>query len=114
MLKIYHNPRCRKSRAGLEYLMKKQKDIEIVDYIKSGLTLNELKEILLKTNMQPVELIRKQEDIYKKELKGKSFTREEWIRIICDNPKLLQRPIIVSKYKAVLGDPVDRIDTMME
>jgi arsenate reductase (glutaredoxin) len=114
MLKIFHNPRCRKSRAGLEYLMKKQNEFEIVDYIKSGLTVNDLKEILLKTNLQPAELIRKEEDMYKKELKGKSFTDEEWIRIICDNPKLLRRPIVVSKYKAVIGDPADRIDLMMK
>jgi arsenate reductase (glutaredoxin) len=113
-LKIYHNPRCRKSRAGLDYLMTRHNDVEIIDYIKTGLTRNDLKEILLKTNSKPAELVRKEEDIYKKELKGKSFTDEEWMKILCENPKLLRRPIVISKYKAVVGDPAEKIDVVLK
>jgi arsenate reductase (glutaredoxin) len=109
MLKIYHNPRCRKSRAGLEYLKNRKNEFTIVDYIKTGLTLEDLKEILLKTSLKPSELVRKEEDIYRKELKGKTFTDEEWMRIICENPRLLRRPIVVSKYKAAVGDPIENI-----
>jgi arsenate reductase (glutaredoxin) len=113
MLKIYHNPRCRKSREGLDYLKSKIKEFEIVDYMKQGLTFDNIKEILLKTNLKPAELVRKQEGDYKKDLKGKSFTDEEWIKIICENPKLLIRPIIISKHKAALGDPVENIDALL-
>jgi len=112
MLVIYHNPRCRKSRAGLEYLKSKDVNFQIIEYINNGLSEDELREILLKMNLDPIELVRKQEDIFKKELKGKSFTKDEWIRIICDNPKLLQRPIVVAKHKAVLGDPPENIDIL--
>lgn len=111
-MKIYHNPRCRKSREGLEYLKSKTSDFELVDYLKEGLTKEILEEILLKTNQEPQELLRTQEEVYKKELKGKNFTREEWIQIIIENPKLLQRPIVVGKHKAVFAMPPDKVDNL--
>ena len=112
MLTIYHNPRCRKSRAGLEYLRSKQVAFQVVDYLNTGLNDTIIHEILLKSNLNITDLVRKQEDLYRKELKGKSFHEDEWIRIICENPKLLERPIIVSKYKAVVGDPVEVIEEL--
>lgn len=113
MLKIYHNSRCRKSRSGLEYLTSKSNEFEVVEYLKGHLSEEELKEIIKKTNKKPSELVRTQEDYFKKNLKGKSFTDEEWIKIIIENPKLLQRPIIVAKHKAVLGDPPENIDKVL-
>lgn len=114
MIKIYHNPRCKKSREGLEYLRTKTSDIEIKDYIKEGLSIEACKEIILKMNDKPVNLIRKQEDIFKKELKGKQFTDEEWIDIILENPKLLQRPIVVGKYKAVIAQPPEKMNDVIK
>jgi arsenate reductase (glutaredoxin) len=113
MLKIYHNPRCRKSRSGLEFLKSKTSDFEIIEYLKSGLTPDILKEIVLKTNLKPIDLIRKQEDVYKKELQDRSFNDDEWLDIICENPKLLQRPIVIAKHKAVLGDPPENINDVL-
>ena len=113
MLKIYHNPRCRKSREGLEYLKSKTSDFETVEYLKSGLTKEILNEILLKSNLKPIDLIRKQEDIYKAEFKGKVFTDEEWIQIIIENPKLLHRPFVVGKHKAILAQPSNKINEMI-
>jgi arsenate reductase (glutaredoxin) len=112
-LKIYHNPRCKKSRAGLAFLERKATDFETVQYINQGLTEEQLREILLKLNKKPSEIVRTQEEIYKKELKGRSFTDDEWIKIIIENPKLLQRPIVVSKHKAVLGQPPEEIDKIL-
>lgn len=114
MLKIYHNSRCRKSREGLEYLKSKTSDYEIIEYLKTGLSKDILKEILLKSNLKPVDLVRKQEELYKKELKGKEFTDEEWIQIIIENPKLLQRPLIVGKHKAVLAQPAEKADEVIK
>ena len=109
MLRIFHNPRCRKSREGLEYLRSLTSDFEIVDYLARGLKKDDLEEILLKTHLEPMQLLRTQEEIYRKELKGKKFTREEWIQIICENPKLLQRPVVIAKHKAVVGIPPEKI-----
>ena len=113
MLKIYHNPRCSKSRLGLEYLKSKTTDFEVIEYLKSGLTINILKEIILKTNLKPIDLVRKHEEVFKKELKGKSFSDEEWMDIICENPKLLHRPFVIAKHKAVLGNPPEKIDKIL-
>ena len=64
-IKVFHNPRCAKSRAGLKYLQQKNITIEVIDYIKNPLTEKILNEILLKLNKKPSEIIRTQESIYK-------------------------------------------------
>jgi arsenate reductase (glutaredoxin) len=113
MIRIYHNPRCRKSRAGLEYLQEKTSDFETIDYIKNGISPEEIREILEKMNTTPSNLVRTQEDYYKKQLKGKDISGEEWIGILAENPKLLQRPILVTEHKAVLGQPPENIDNLL-
>jgi arsenate reductase (glutaredoxin) len=113
MLKIYHNPRCRKSREGLEFLKSKTSGFTLIDYLKDGLCGKDLEEILLKSNLDPIDLVRKQEDFYIHDLKGKTFTRQEWIEIICENPRLLQRPIVIGKYRAVIAVPADRVEEVL-
>jgi arsenate reductase len=111
--KIYHNPHCRKSRAGLDYLKSKTNEFELINYLKVGICEQNLKEILLKMNKNPIDLVRKEEEVFKRELKGKLFTHNEWLKIICENPNLLRRPIVVGNYKAVIGDPVECIDNVI-
>ncbi len=113
-VKIYHNSRCSKSRAGLDYIAKKTNNYEIVEYLKQTITEDELREILLKLNKKPFEIVRTQEEVYKKELKGKNFTDDEWIKILVENPKLIERPIIVGKYKAVIARPPEEMDCLFE
>ena len=112
MFKIYHNPMCKKSRCGLEYLKGKTDKVEIIDYLKQGLSLKEMTEIIARLNVKPLELVRTQEELYKKELKNKQFTDEEWVKIIIENPRLLRRPIIIKDMKAVIGDPVEDIEKL--
>lgn len=112
-IRIYHNPRCRKSRAGLEYLHKKTSDFEIKEYLREGISAIEILQIMDLTHLSPLELIRKQEEVFRKELKGKNFNREEWAEIISLNPKLLQRPVVIVNNEAVLGDPVSNIDKLL-
>ena len=110
--KIYHNSRCKHSRAGLDFLKSKTADFEVRDYISDVITLMELKEILLKSNLKPSQIVRTNEEYFKTYLKGKSFTDDEWIKIIIENPKLIQRPIVVGKYKAVIGNPPEEINKL--
>lgn len=113
MLKVLHNPRCATSRKGLQYLRSRTDKFEIIHYLNQGLTIETIKEIFLKSNLKPIDLVRTQESYYKKYLKGKSFTQEEWINIIKENPKLLKRPIIIGKYRAVIGDLPENIENIL-
>jgi len=114
MIEIYHNPRCKKSRAGLEHLKQKGVEFKIVEYLKEPISEKAFKEILTKLNKRPQEMIRTQEEIYKKDFKGKNFTDEEWIKIMVENPKLIKRPIVVKDYKAVWADPPEEMDALVD
>jgi len=109
MMTIYHNPKCRKSREGLEYIKKSGQEFTIVEYLKSPFTREQFKEILMKLNKPPCDMVRTQEELYKERFKGKKFTDEEWITILLENPKLIHRPIVVKGYKAVVGQPAEEI-----
>lgn len=112
--KIYHNTRCRKSRAGLQYVEEKGIKPEIIEYLKDqAFTFESLKDIISKLQIKPEELIRKQEADYKQNHKGKNYSDDEWINIMVDNPKLIRRPIIVKGNKAVVGDIVEHIDALL-
>jgi arsenate reductase (glutaredoxin) len=114
MLKFYHNPHCKKSRTGLKHLQVKGIPFEIIEYIKNPLTEAQITKLLIKLNLRPQEIFRKQEDYYKKNLKDKDFHDHEWIRILSQNPKLIQRPIIETKYRAVIGDPIENIELLIK
>ena len=112
MYTIYHNPRCKKSRAGLQRVIEKGMEYQVREYLKDPLTEEELGILLMKLHKKPIEMIRTQEEYYRKELKGLNLNDEEWIRVMVENPKLIHRPIVEGKYKAVLGDPVENIDAL--
>lgn len=113
-MKIYHNPRCKKSRAGLEHLKRQGIEPEIIKYMKEApLSEDKLKNLLMKLNRKPQDIIRTQEKVYKDNFKGKNFTEDEWVKILVENPRLIQRPIVESKYKAVIGDPPQNIDGLL-
>ena len=109
MLRIYHNPQCKKSRAGVLFLQEHAKSFEIVEYMKIPLTEKEFEKLLVKLNKKPVEILRTQEAYYKQNLKGKKFEDHEWIKILLQHPKLIQRPIVEARYKAIIGDPAENI-----
>lgn len=112
-MKIYHNPRCAKSREGLKYLEERGFETEIINYLKDGITADEIRNILKRTHLPVEDLIRKQEQIYKDEYKGKDLTEEEWIETLVANPKLLQRPIVFNGNKAVLAQPPIEVDKII-
>ena len=109
MYKIYHNPRCKKSRAGLQFIQDKTSDFEVIEYLKNPIDESELKELLMKLNKKPLEMVRSQEAIYKSNFKGKNFSDDEWVKIMIENPKLIKRPIVVKNNKAVWGDPAEEL-----
>ena len=109
-VKIYHNPRCSKSRQTLEILNRKKLDIDIVEYLKSPLDINEISNLLKKLGYTARDLLRKGEDIYKNEnLSDESLTEDFLIDMMSKNPILIERPIVVSNGKAVIGRPPEKV-----
>ncbi|MDO9510229.1 MAG: ArsC/Spx/MgsR family protein [Bacteroidales bacterium] len=114
MIKIYHNSRCRKSRAGYDLLKAAGYNPEVVEYLKTPLTLADFNRILSKLNVPVQNLVRTQEEYFKKQLKGKKFSEREWIQILIENPKLLRRPIIETKLRAVIGDDAENLEDFIK
>jgi len=106
---IYHNPRCSKSRQTLAILEKENKEIEIVKYLDNVPTQEELEKILAKLHLKPQDILRKGEAIFKEKFKGLSLNDHEWVKIMIENPKLIERPIVVKGNKAVLGRPPENV-----
>ncbi|MEB3016550.1 arsenate reductase (glutaredoxin) [Capnocytophaga ochracea] len=109
MITIYHNPKCSKSRCGLELLKDSGKEYQIVDYLKKGISKEELKNLLTKLQMSPIELVRTKENIWKELFKGKTLTDDEVIEAMIQYPQLIERPIVIVGDKAVIGRPTERI-----
>jgi arsenate reductase len=103
-MKIYHNPRCSKSRQTLQLIQDSGKEVEIVEYLTDTPTEAELKEIVSLLGISPEQLLRKNEAIFKEQFKGKSMSDDEWIAAMVKNPKLIERPIVIEGKKAVLGE----------
>lgn len=112
-MKIYHNPRCRKSRETLQILQEAGQEPDIVEYLKTPPTAPELRDLVEKLGVAPSQLIRKQEKIYKDNFKGKTLSEEEWLAAMTQYPKLMERPIVVEGDKAVLGRPPEAVKTLL-
>ncbi|MBK6345934.1 MAG: arsenate reductase (glutaredoxin) [Bacteroidales bacterium] len=108
MMVVYHNPKCRKSRAGLEYVRRHDPSATVVEYIREGISKEEVKKLILMLGIHPIELVRTQEDYYRENLKDIHPSDEEWYQILAENPRLIRRPVVVSNGKAVIADPPEK------
>lgn len=113
MIKIYHNPRCTKSREGILELESINQPYEIIKYLETPFNKEELVEILKKLNYKPLELVRTKEPIWIEKYKGKSLSDEEIIDAMILYPKLIERPIVVKGKKAVVARPKDKIKEIL-
>ena len=109
MIKIYHNNRCSKSICGVQALEEAGKEFEIVKYLEEVPTKTELKKIIKLLGITPIELVRKNEVIWKENFKGKTLSDDEIIEAMVSNPKLIERPIVINGDKAVIGRPTEKI-----
>lgn len=106
---ILYNPRCSKCREALSLLEGENCEIEIVEYLKNTITKKELKSILAKLGLKAFDIVRKKEYLFLKKFKDKKFTNEEWIQILLENPTLIERPIVIDGYKAIVGRPPELV-----
>ena len=109
MITILHNPRCRKSRETLKLIEESGEDYEIVEYLKNPPTKDRLRELIMKVNLPFDYFIRKNEALFKENYKGKDLSEDQWLDILVDNPKLLERPIVEKGDEAVIGRPPDNV-----
>jgi len=113
---IFHNPRCSKSRAALTALEERGIDAEVVQYLENPPTENELAEIIRKLGIEARSLIRYGES-RAAELginKNDERSEAEWIKLMVDNPILIERPIVITSDKAAIGRPLDNVMELFE
>ena len=109
---IWHNPRCSKSRDALNFLQEKKIALSVIKYMDAKLTKEDIKEVLQMLGMGARSLMRTKEDIYK-ELNLKDENDEEkLIQALADNPKLIERPIVIKDGSAVIARPLEKIDEL--
>ena len=105
LLQIYHNTHCSKSRECLAFLKKEHLPIEIIDYLKNPPTVAQIKDLLHKLGIKPLELVRKKEAIWK-EVGSDSLSEEQIIELLHQYPKLIERPILIQGDKAIIARPL--------
>jgi arsenate reductase len=108
-LTILHNPRCSKCRATLALLEDRGLAPRIVDYLKDPPSAAELAAIVRKLGIAPEQLVRKGEDVFKAKYAGRRLSDAEWIAAMVADPVLIERPIVVSGERAVIGRPPERV-----
>jgi len=109
-VKIYHNPRCSKSRQTLQLLEEKGVAAEVIQYLKTPPTADELDAILTLLDMQPRELMRTKETEYKATgMDNPDLDRDALIAGMVNTPKLIERPIVLANGKAAIGRPPEDV-----
>ncbi len=113
MITIYHNPRCSKSRECTVFLGASGKEIEVINYIETPFTIEKLTQLIALLGIEPIELVRTNEAIWKEKFKGRKMRDTTIIKAMIDNPKLIQRPIVVDGDTAIIARPLSLLDAIL-
>ncbi|REH00888.1 arsenate reductase (glutaredoxin) [Flavobacterium aquicola] len=113
MIQIYHNQRCGKSRNCLLFLQESNQEFEIINYLNTPPSAEELTSLLKKLNFSPIELVRQKEKIWIENYKGKTLTDREIIEAMVENPILIERPIVVKDNQAIIGRDLDQVEPFL-
>ena len=108
--KIFHNPRCSKSRQALRILQDNNCEIEIFNYLEKDLDVSLIKDILKKLSLKPRDILRTSELDYKdNNLKEDDLSDDDLIDYMIKYPKLIERPIVIKGHTAILGRPPENV-----
>lgn len=110
MLQILHNKRCGKSRTCLAFFTESKLKFEIINYLENPLTANDLKVLLKKLNIKPIELVRQKEAVWIEHYKGKSLNDTAIIKALAKHPILIERPILINGDKAIISRDLDKLN----
>lgn len=108
MIQIFHNSRCSKSRECLTFIEDTGKEFEVIKYLDNVPNFEELKSIIKKLNIKPIELVRQKEKIWVDNFKEKKLSDDEIIKTMVANPILIERPIVINGDKAVIARPIEK------
>jgi arsenate reductase len=108
MIKILHNARCTKSRECLAFLEDSGKEYEVVKYLETPPTFEELKQIIKMLNIKPIALVRQKETVWVEKYKNKKLTDKQIIQAMVSNPILIERPIVINGDKAIIARPLEK------
>jgi len=112
--RIYHNPRCSKSRATLELLQARGIDVEIVDYLNEPPSLADLHALLAQLGLRARDIVRSNEAEFRDSGLSLESPDEALLHLIGANPKILQRPIVESGGRARIGRPPEQVLELFE
>ncbi|MGJ8661462.1 MAG: arsenate reductase (glutaredoxin) [Bacteroidota bacterium] len=113
-VQIWHNARCSKSRDAFQWLAENKIENEWIDYMKSSISEEELTTVLRKLSISAIDLIRKKEKVFVENWKGQDKTEKEWVKIMVENPQLIERPIVIKGEKAVIARPLELIEQLFK
>lgn len=113
MITIYHNPRCSKSRECLQLMELENIPFSVVKYLNEPLTKAELKDIIKKLDIKPIELVRQKETVWIENYKGKQLADNEVIDALATHPVLIERPIVINGNKAVIARPAEKVKEIL-
>jgi|TARA_B100000767_G_C19708239_1_gene511549 arsenate reductase len=117
MFTIYHNTRCSKSRQTLglleDYTQSSKEDFTVIEYLKTPLTIQEIKQLLIQLNCKPIEMMRTKEALFN-QLNLKKAEEDELLQAMVDNPKLIERPIVSNGISAIIGRPPENITMLFK
>lgn len=108
MIQIYHNARCSKSRECLAFMEETGQEFEVIKYLDDVPSFEELKSIIGKLGIKPIELVRQKEKIWIENFKGKEMSDDEVIQVMISNPILIERPIVINGDKAIIARPIEK------
>jgi arsenate reductase len=108
-VRIYYNPRCSKCRDAVALVTERGYATELIKYLDTPPAREELRNLLKKLGMKPLELIRTGEAVFKEQYAGRSLGDEEWIDALLAHPVLIERPIVVRGNKAVVARPPEKV-----
>lgn len=114
MIQIYHNPRCGKSRNCLAFIDQSKQEYEIIPYLTETPSFDELKALLEKLNLDPIQLVRTKESIWTENYKGKNLSNDEIIKAMTEHPILIERPIVIKNGKAIIGRDLDLVANFLD
>ena len=106
---IWHNPRCSKSRAALNLLKDRSIDVKVFYYLNEIINYEDLILVVKKLSIPTIQLVRKNEKIFRALGLSRSSKDEVLIQAMLQNPILVERPIVVSGERAVIGRPPERV-----